>query len=279
VHFGVQASSLDLDVDSVTRDEVAAVERRANELVVANRSVRVSFEEAASVEGLRKASDRAGTLRVVIIDGVDRSACGGTHVRATGEIGAILVRKVDRVKKQVRLEFVCGLRAVRRARADFDLLSRLAQGLSASIDEVPTLVESQAERLRAADAQRRRLEAEVHAYRARLLYDAAERDEAGVHRAVQRREAASLEELRGLAQAYCVLPKAVLVAAVDDPPAVLVAASEDSGIDAGRVVKTALATVGGRGGGSPRLAQGSVPGAELIPRVIDAVWQAVAARN
>ncbi|MFN2567377.1 MAG: DHHA1 domain-containing protein [Gemmatimonadaceae bacterium] len=277
VHFGAHASSLDLDVDSVGREHVVAVERRANELVVANRLVTISFEEAASVDGLRRASAREGTLRVVAIEGVDRSACGGTHVRATGEIGPILVRKIDRVKKQVRLEFVCGLRAVRRARADFELLSRLGQGLSASIDEIPALVESQADRLRAADGQRRRLEAELHAYRARLLYEAAERDESGVRRAVQRRETGSLEALRGLAQAYCVLPKAVLIGAVDDPPAVLLAASEDSGIDAGRVLKAALASVGGRGGGSPRMAQGSVPGAEVIPKVIEAVVEAVRA--
>ena len=47
-----------------------------------------------------------------------------------------------------------------------------------------------------------------------------------------------------------------------EPPAILVAASDDSGMDAGRLLKEALGTVGGRGGGSPRLAQGTVPGAE-----------------
>lgn len=271
VHFAAHVSSLDLDVDSIARDGVVAAERRANELVVENRPVAVSFEDAGAVDGLRKASIREGTLRVVTIDGVDRSACGGTHVRATGEIGPILVRRTDRVKKQVRLEFVCGLRAVRRARTDFEHLARLAQSLSASLDDVPTLVESQAERLRAADTQRRRLEAELHTYRARMLYDAAAPDASGLRRAVQRRAAGSLEELRGLAQAYCILPKAVFVGALDDQPAVLLAASDDSGVDAGRILKAALASVGGRGGGSPRMAQGSVPRAELIPNVIDAV--------
>jgi alanyl-tRNA synthetase len=269
VHFGAESSSLDLDTESITRDQVAAAEWRANELVFENRPVTVSFEEATTVEGLRKVSARAGTLRVVSIGGIDRSACGGTHVRATGEIGPILLRRIDRVKRQVRLEFVCGLRAVRRARADFDSLSRLAQGLSASLDEVPALVESQAERLRAAEAHRRKLEAELYAYRARLLYEAAQPDAAGVRRAVQRRETGSLDELRGLAQAYCMLPKAVFVGAVDDPPAVLLGASEDADIDAGRVLKAALTGVGGRGGGSPRMAQGSVPGLELIPRVLE----------
>jgi alanyl-tRNA synthetase len=270
VHFGANASSLDLAVDAIGHDEVVAAERRANEVVVENRPVAVSLEDAGA-DGLRKASSREGTLRVVTIDGIDRSACGGTHVRATGEIGPILVRRVDRVKKQVRLEFVCGSRAVRRARTDFEHLARLAQNLSASLDDVPTLVESQAERLRAADAQRRRLETELHTFRARSLYDAAVPDAFGLRRVVERRESGLLEELRGVAQAFCILPSTVFLGAVDDPPAVLLAASDDSGVDAGRALKAALASVGGRGGGSARMAQGSVAKAEFIPRVIDAV--------
>jgi alanyl-tRNA synthetase len=275
VHFGADASSLDLDVATMSRDDVAAAEERANEVVVENRPVTVSFEDAGAADGLRKASARDGTLRVVTIDDLDRSACGGTHVRATGEIGPILVRRIERVKKQARLEFVCGLRAVRRARADFEHLNRLAQILSASLDDVPALVESQAGRLRAADAQRRRLESELHGFRARSLYDAAAPDASGRRRAIQREGSASLEEVRGVAQAYCILPKAVFVGAVDDPPAVLLAASEDSGVDAGRVLKAALAAVGGRGGGSARMAQGSVPEASVIARVIDVVTDAV----
>jgi alanyl-tRNA synthetase len=275
VHFGAHVSSLDLDVDAVAHDDIVAVERRANELVVENRPVTVSFEDAGAADGLRKASAREGTLRVVTIKDVDRSACGGTHVRATGEVGPILVRRTDRVKKQVRVEFVCGLRAVRRARTDYEHLARLAQNLSASLDDVPALVESQVERLREADAQRRRLEAELYTYRARALYDAAAPDASGLRRAIQRRASGSLEELRGIAQAYCALPRTVFVGGVDDPAAVLLAASDDAGVDAGRVLKAALASVGGRGGGSPRMAQGSVPKAELIPQIIDAVAGAV----
>lgn len=269
VHFGAQSSSLDLDVETIAHDEVVAVERRANEVVVENRPVTVSFEDAAAAGGLRKVSAREGSLRIVTIDSLDRSACGGTHVRATGEIGPILIRKVDRVKKQVRLEFLCGFRAIGRARTDFELLSRIAQSLSASIDEVPALVEAQADRLRGADTQRRRLEAELQAYRARVLYDAAVPAASGVRRVIERRESGSLDELRGLAQAYVALPKALLIAAVDDPSTILLAASADSGVDAGHVLKSVLTTVGGRGGGSPRMAQGSLPSVEAVAKAID----------
>jgi alanyl-tRNA synthetase len=268
VHFGAQSSSLDLETDVITAADVVAAESRANQVVVENRAVTVSFEEPGVAEGLRKASSREGLLRIVTIEGLDRTACGGTHVRATAEIGTILVRKIDRVKKQVRLEFVCGLRAVRRARSDFELLSRVAQSLSASLDEVPSLVEAQAERLRAAEAHTRRVDADLRAYRARLLYDATEPDASGVRRVIERSESGSLDELRGLAQAYCTLPKSVFVGAADNPAAVLLAASDDSGVDAGRVLKAALSGVGGRGGGSPRMAQGSVPQVELVPEVV-----------
>jgi len=64
---------------------------------------------------LRKASEREGNLRIVSISGLDRSACGGTHVRRIGEIGSILTRKMDKVRGNVRIEFVCGLRAVARS--------------------------------------------------------------------------------------------------------------------------------------------------------------------
>src|SRR5919206_22572 len=68
---------------------------------------------------------------------LDRSAFCGTHVRRTGEIGTILIRKLEKVRNTVRVEFLCGLRAVRRARADFEGLTRVAQALSSSLDDAP----------------------------------------------------------------------------------------------------------------------------------------------
>src|SRR5262249_12040550 len=118
VHFGEVSSTLDLDTGSITPHQVIEMERRANTVVTENRPVRVTFEGAELAVGLRKVSDRQGTLRIVTIVGLDRSACGGTHVRATGEIGSILIRRAERVKQSVRVEFLCGSRAVQRSRQD-----------------------------------------------------------------------------------------------------------------------------------------------------------------
>ena len=268
VHFGADASTLDLDVETLTREQLAKAEDRANALVAEDRPVSVSFEESSSAAGLRKSSAREGTLRVVSIEGIDRSACGGTHVRSTGAIGAVLARKIEKIRKSVRVEFLCGLRAVRRARADFTALSSISTALSCALDEAPSVVQSQSTQLQEAESGRRKLERELAVHRARELHDRTSPDERGRRLAVVT-DAESMEVLRALAQVYATLPGAVLVGVVGAPPALLFAAAEDTGIDAGRALREAVTAVGGRGGGSPRVAQASVPDAGAARTVVE----------
>jgi alanyl-tRNA synthetase len=258
VHFGRESATLDLDSAGLTHEQVVEAEALANAVVTENRPVAVSFEDAASAGGLRKATGREGALRIVTIEGLDRSACGGTHVRATGEIGPIAIRKIERVKQQTRLEFLCGRRAVRRARADADLLSAVAAAHSATADELPALLEAQRAELKAGAAARRELEAIVAGFRARELHASIPLDARERRVAVVREAAGPVERLRGLAQAYSGLPGGVFIGAVADPPAVLLATAPETGLDAGRVLKPALEASGGRGGGNARMAQGSV---------------------
>lgn len=78
-----------------------------------------------------------------------------------------------------------------------------------------------------------------------------------------------MDDAKAIAQAAFALPKVVVIGALAAPPSVLVAASEDSGVDAGKLLKAALAGLNGRGGGSPRLAQGSVPDAGALERAVE----------
>jgi alanyl-tRNA synthetase len=178
------------------------------------------------------------------------------------------------VKKSVRLEFLCGGRAVRRARADLDLLSGLAARYSAAADELPALVEAQRAELKAATAARRELEKTLAAARARELYEVTAPDGTGLRRIVVREELGPAERLRPLAEAVCALPRALFAAWTAVPPALLVAASADAGVDAGALVRSALSGVGGRGGGSPRIAQGTAPSAEAVERAVAALLAA-----
>jgi len=271
VHFGAEYATLDLDAPQLTPDQLREAERRANAVVMENRPVSVSFEDAASVAGLRKASDRSGTLRVVTIADLDRSACGGTHVRATGEIGPILIRGAERARKQVRLEFRCGLRAIGRARRDLELLAGMAASASAGIDEVGALFEKQRVELAGVVSERRRLEAALHGYRAGELYHQAAPDAAGRRTIVLRDPPGGAEALRGIAQAMTGLGNALFVGTTTTPPTIVVAAAADSGVDAGQRLKPLLAQAGGRGGGSARIAQGTAPSMDQLDSVVAAL--------
>jgi alanyl-tRNA synthetase len=258
VHFGDRHSTLDLEIDSLSPEKIEKAERQTNAIIAENRAVTVQFEDAASARGLRKAVEREGPLRIVGIDRLDRSACGGTHVRATGEVGCALLRGTERIRKTMRVEFLCGLRAVRRARADYLALASIAASLSASMDDAASLVGSQAAQLKESEQARRKLERELAGFQARALHEKAPLLPSGV-RILSGDRAGTMDQLRVTAQALLDLPRCVYVGTTEKGDQLLVGATEDSGFDAGKLIRDALASVGGKGGGSPRLAQGSAP--------------------
>ena len=268
-HLGAESATIDLEGGTVDSAFVRQTEKRANEVIWENRPLTVAFEAAAQVQGLRKASERDGVLRIVTIEGLDRSACGGTHVHTTGEIGAILIRKLEKVRQTVRVEFLCGGRAISRARADFDALAKISQQFSAPLDETPGLVAAQLEAARAAGKEHRKLELELASYRGKDLYQAAAAGPDGMRRHTERLSTGSLEDLRAIAQSFTAQPRAVFAAAIENPPSVLLAASEDSGVDAGKVLKALLTEAGGRGGGTARMAQGSIPDPALLTALVE----------
>src|SRR5206468_1932054 len=132
-HLGTVSCTIDLPVDSVSREQAEAAEELANRIVRENRSVVVRYiaHENAAAAGLRKPTERSGDIRVIDMAGYDRSACGGTHVRMTGEIGPILIMGIERVKKQSRVQFICGDRVVRYAREANRTLEAISQTISA----------------------------------------------------------------------------------------------------------------------------------------------------
>jgi alanyl-tRNA synthetase len=268
-HMGAVISTIDVGVAKLETKRIEDIEERCAAIVAEARPVTISFEEASSDLALRKASERTGTLRIVSIDSLDRSACGGTHVRSTAEIGPIFLRKLEKIRGNLRLEFVCGGRALRHARADFRALSEISRSLSVPFEETPGLVAAQIERAKHLEKTCQRLASDAAQHEGRELYAATSPDDRGIRRAIQR--GIIDDAMRARAQAFVHGPMAVFIAACGDPPSILLAASSDSGIHAGDVLKSALAAARGRGGGNRTLAQGSVPDAAALEQVIAAM--------
>ena len=256
-HMGSEVSTIDLQIKELTEAQLSDIEQHVNEAARACAAVTVSFEEAESAAGLRKQSERSGTLRIVTIDNYDRSACGGTHVRNLSEVLPIQLRRIEKMRGNIRLEFTCGQRAIRLARKDLHTLSQLARLAGTAFDQTLDHFTTLRQRLTDPDKERQRLEKQLAEREGRELYSASSASADGLRRLCQR--VARIDEAqRSKAQAYLSQSKAGLL--LLSPDTVLIGFSPDSGMNAGALLKQTVAACGGSGGGSPTLAQGRLTG-------------------
>lgn len=127
-HIGEESSTVEIDLRNVEDRELERVEKRANEVVIENREIKTYFvpEEEVKNIPLRKPPKKEGVIRVVEVSGFDYSACGGTHLRRTGEVGLVKIIGWERIRDNIRFEFVCG----RRAAEDYSWKNRMIIELS-----------------------------------------------------------------------------------------------------------------------------------------------------
>jgi alanyl-tRNA synthetase len=266
-HLGESTSTIDLAIPTLAQHSIERVERIANEIIAEDRPVSshfVSHEEAEAMLAageLRKLPDRQGAIRMIDIENCDRNACGGTHVRSTGQIGGLLLRRLEKVTRGVRVEFVCGSRAVRAARMDAAILGEVGTVLSTGAAEMPSAVARMLAEAKAGVRERQRLREELAELQGAKL--AAEAPlENGLRLLVRAWKDRDRDFVRVLASRTAAAAErtAVIFLAQDAAPArIFLARSADLKFDCGRMLKEELAKLGLRGGGSPDLAQGDVP--------------------
>jgi alanyl-tRNA synthetase len=289
-HLGESTSTIDLACGTLAHHVLERVERIANEIIGEDRPVtsdyvsRVEAEAMLAAGQLRKLPDRQGRIRLIDIEDCDKNACGGTHVRSTGQIAGLLVRTVEKVSRGERIEFVCGLRAVRSARSDFAILRETSALLSTGATELAPTVGRLLTEGKSNAKERQKLREELAAFQSsRLVIEVS--IENGLRLVVRGWRDRDRDYIRLLAsQTAIAAPQtAVIFSANDaDPVRMFVARSSDLDFNCGQILREALAQIGLRGGGSADLAQGDVPSeqeAALRVSVIDAIYRAVLKAN
>lgn len=271
VHFGASTNTVDVAAANVEPNVLVTIEREVNRIAAESRPVTITFEDAATATGLRKASDRDGMLRIVTIEGIDKSACGGTHVASTGEIGSMLLRRVEKTKGHTRIEFVCGLRAVTRARVDATLLTTVARMFTSAPEDLPSLVDAHQRRVGELERERKLLMTELSRHSAKRHWDATTPNTAGVRWIRLSAVDGPVRDAESLVQALVALGPCVVLAVSPTTGGVMLGAAEGTDMDAGKTLKAALQSVGGKGGGSPRIAQGSIPDRAQLDTIVHAL--------
>ena len=261
-HMGEESCTIDVSSDAVTAKQLEATEKLANQVITEDRPVEIRFAtpDEARAMGVRKipATERE-RLRLIEVRDFDLNACGGTHVRSTGQIGAILLRKTEKVKQGARVEFVCGLRAVRTARRDFETLTEAAAVFSTHIWEVPQQVRKCLDEIKAAQKAQHHLLEEVADLQAGELLQAAQ-NRSQYKLVVQFFRDRDLAYLKMLAQKLTRKGTAVaLLSCGGSQPSLVFGQTAGLGNDMGALMKQTVKRLGTRGGGNRDMAQGGAP--------------------
>ncbi len=254
-HLGEKTCTIDLDcsIDKLSADALRAAESAANESIWQNHPViaRDFVGEERDRLVLRKEAVKGD--RVILVEGVDASPCGGTHPRRTGEVGCIAIIRAQRWGSgAARVEFVCGNRVVRALDQATESIARTAEALRVA----PAEIAEAAIRL-AAESQARRkavetLEAKLSEQKAEQLI-ATHPAGAVAHTVEGGMQAAKL-----LAAALVARGRIALIASPEGERVHLCfARPAGSGVPMNAVLKSVLPILEGQGGGSAEIARGS----------------------
>lgn len=247
-----------IDVKETLSDaRVAECERIANDLADEDRPVRAWFPSAEELASLpmRRAPKQSENVRVVEVRGFDVSPCGGTHVAHTAQMGVIRVVGSERYKGGTRVSFHSGARARAALFAEDDALRVLARQLVCPIEGVAAGVERLRAELTAAQGESGRLRSVLAKRIADEAIASGEQrvvlllDEGGVELA----QKVAAELTRDGARLAIVAMK------TEEGTHLVVARGPESTENAGAIVKSLCAALGGKGGGRPERAEGRVP--------------------
>ena len=265
---------------AVTDDELAEVERLANREVLANSGVQAyetSKDEATAAGAIAFFGDKYGDTVRVLRAGSSFELCGGTHVSATGDIGAVKIVAESSIGSNLRrIEAVVGESSVAHMQQQARSMARAAELLGAPADALESAVVRKIDELKAANDEIKALRAKVAATRAREIAESAVNG--GV---VDRVDGLSPGELRDLAVAVRAVAgvRAVVLAGVTDAGGVSLVAATASGVagGAGPLIADAAKAVGGGGGGKGDIATAGGKNPDGLPDALRLADEAVRA--
>jgi alanyl-tRNA synthetase len=282
VHIGADECTIDLPSPRLLPELAERAEDEANRIVFEDRPVFVRELSDAEVAQLplRKPPKVSGRIRIVEVEGYDWSACGGTHVRSSAQIGLIKITRVEKRGENTRITFRCG----RRALLDYRELNTLGAALVASFSlgraEIMPAIErlrddAKAARKELAEAQARLLEYEAQ----ELLRDGGVATPGGARLIARAFDGHDANALKMMAKRLTSEPGVIaLLGAYSGGRAFLCfARSRDVSSDVAALLRGALGALNSpaaKGGGSPDFAQGSGPAAGVASAQAALDWAA-----
>ncbi|TQR17293.1 alanyl-tRNA editing protein [Psychrobacillus soli] len=255
-HLGKESATIDLDTTTISEEQLKEAEALANQIILENRPIDtkwVTLEELAQYN-LRKATTLKENIRLVIIPDFDYNACGGTHPKATGQVGLIKILQTEKQKRHTRLEFVCGERVITHLHRKQQVLLHLISTLNAPEEKLIDAAKTLLDNGKSVEKQITDLKDKLIHYEAKELLSKTET--AVITVTFQNR---SIQELQQLAKAVVAESSetiCLLVSENENKLQIVAAKGETVERSMKELIANVLPYINGKGGGNEKMAQG-----------------------
>lgn len=257
-HISQESSTIEIDVTSFDAAMAEQLEKLANEYVFRSLPISAEIVDQQKLKSLplRKQPQVESDIRIVTIEECDCTPGGGTHVRNTGEIGLIKLRKWEKLKSSYKFDFVCGNRGLKDYTNKNYLVNKLSAHLSAPEAEVEKAFLKLTEDYKALQKQISQLRTEIVAFEVQELLAGAEAVNGCkvVHKVYDNR---AFNDVKLIAQGIASQPGHIaLLASSNENQQLIFTCAQDVTANMNNILKEALPFINGKGGGSPKAAQG-----------------------
>jgi len=272
-HLGEEVCTLDIAKEKLTEEEAKKVEECANEIIFDNRSVKCYFvegEEKLKRLNLRKVPEKTGKIRIIEVEDFDLSACGGTHCRATGEVGMIKITKWEKRGEKIRLEFICGRRAWKDYFWKNEVIKNVSNKLTIKYSELGEAIDRMLEERKEIWKELKEFKEKLQEHEAKRLIDESSLGDNGIKIINKMFEEDNFQVVRDLVQKIINVDDSIVVLAgiknkgEGEGAMILFACSRILEYDMNGLIREAGKFIEGRGGGAPNFAQAGGKKAEGI---------------
>jgi len=276
-HLGQDYVSIDVVLESFDNELMAKVEDLANKIIWDNLDVKVYIVQSQDIKDIpmRKPPKVEEDIRIVEVDSFDYSGCGGTHPKSTGEVGMIKITRWEKSRGNIRIEFLCGDRALRDYRTKNHIIYQCASAMSLQTGELKEGIDRLSDEVRCLTRLNKQLKSELNQYKAAQYYDKA-LALGGVKIIREVFENGDLNDIKFLASSITSNEKVVVLFGNRSQKAqLLFSCSKDVDINMSQLLKEVLPLVDGTGGGSPTSAQGGGSSVSNIEQALIAAHQII----
>lgn len=271
-HLGEEYVTVDIALENITKEQLAEIENEANRVVYDNLAVKAYYVDNKEVKKLpmRKPPKVDEDIRIIEVDNYDFSGCGGTHPKTTGEVGIIKIIRTEKVRGNVRVEFLCGKRALLDYRQKNNIILESSSILSRPFYELKEGLSVIKDQLSKFAKENKILKQNVSVFTANDMYKNAQ--QIGELKVISKLfEGEDFGDITGLASKIIENQKAIVLFANKGEKAQLVfTCSKDVDYDMNTLLKDVLPLINGTGGGNKFRAQGGASTTHNIESVLDA---------